>query len=58
MEHLGPVTRRWNNYLEKVGKYLNFSFGIFLLQNNSMLWNDLVEKIIHVQLNDQDDVFI
>jgi hypothetical protein len=36
---------------------LNVSFRGFLSQNNRMLWNDLVERIMHVRLNDHEDVF-
>jgi hypothetical protein len=37
---------------------LNVSFQKFLNQNNLLLWNQLVGKIIHVRLNDQPDVFV
>jgi hypothetical protein len=37
---------------------LNFSFRRFLNHNNVVLWNELVIRIMHVQLNDQHDVFI
>jgi hypothetical protein len=37
---------------------LNVSFRRFLNQNNHMLWNELVGRIMHVRLNDQADVFI
>jgi hypothetical protein len=37
---------------------LNVSFHRFLHQNNLMLWNELVWRIIHVRLNDQVDVFL
>jgi hypothetical protein len=37
---------------------LNVSERRFLNQNNRRLWNELVGRIIHVRLNDQDDVFI
>jgi hypothetical protein len=36
---------------------LNVSFYIFLSQNNLWLWNELVGRIMHVQLNDQNDMF-
>jgi hypothetical protein len=36
---------------------LNVSFRRFLNQNNHMLWNELVGRIMHVRLNDQADVF-
>jgi hypothetical protein len=36
---------------------LNVSFGRFLNKNNSLLWNNLVGRIMHVRLNDQTDVF-
>jgi hypothetical protein len=36
---------------------LNVSFGRFLSQNNLRLWNDLVGRIMYVELNDQNDVF-
>jgi hypothetical protein len=35
---------------------LNVSFRGFLNQNNRMLWNELVGRIMHVRLNDQADV--
>jgi hypothetical protein len=37
---------------------LNVSFCRFLNQNNRILWNDLVGRIMHVRLNDQTDVFV
>jgi hypothetical protein len=37
--------------------HLNVSFRRFLSPNNLRLWNDLVERIMHVRLNDQKDVF-
>jgi hypothetical protein len=37
---------------------LNVSFRRFLNQNNLILWNDLVGRIMHMRLNDQDDVFV
>jgi hypothetical protein len=36
---------------------LNVSFCRFLNDNNHILWNDLVGRIMHVRLNDQNDVF-
>jgi hypothetical protein len=36
---------------------LNVSFSRFLNHNNRVLWNELVERIIHIRLNDQTDVF-
>jgi hypothetical protein len=36
---------------------LNVSFRRFLNYNNRVLWNELVGRIMHVQLNDQNDVF-
>jgi hypothetical protein len=36
---------------------LNVSFHRFLTQNNILLWNNLVGRIMHVRLNDQNDVF-
>jgi hypothetical protein len=37
---------------------LNVSFRRFLNQNNLLLWNQLIGKIMHVRLNDQADVFV
>jgi hypothetical protein len=37
---------------------LNISFRRFLNQNNIVVWNDLVRRIMHVRLNAQADVFI
>jgi hypothetical protein len=37
---------------------LNVSFHRFHNQNNIVLWNDLVSRIMHVRLNAQADVFI
>jgi hypothetical protein len=34
------------------------SFRRFLTENNLMLWNNLVRRIMYMQLNDQKDVFI
>jgi hypothetical protein len=36
---------------------LNVSFRRFLYHNNRVLWNELVVRIMHVHLNDQNDVF-
>jgi hypothetical protein len=36
---------------------LNVSFRRSLQGNNLALWNDLVFRVMYVQLNDQDDVF-
>jgi hypothetical protein len=36
---------------------LNVSFRRFLNDNNRVLWNDLVVRIMHVRLNDKNDVF-
>jgi hypothetical protein len=36
---------------------LNVSFRRFLNDNNNVLWNDLVGRIMHIRLNDQNDVF-
>jgi hypothetical protein len=36
---------------------LNVSFRRFLTQSNRLLWNNLLERIMHVRLNDQKDVF-
>jgi hypothetical protein len=36
---------------------LNVSFCRFLNHNNVVLWNELIRRIMHVQLNDQQDVF-
>jgi hypothetical protein len=36
---------------------LNISFHRFLTDNNRLLWNDLVGRVMHVGLNDQKDVF-
>jgi hypothetical protein len=36
---------------------LNVSFCRILNDNNSVLWNDLVGRIMHVRLNDQNNVF-
>jgi hypothetical protein len=36
----------------------NVSFCRFLTGNNLMLWNNLVQRIMYVHLNDQKDVFI
>jgi hypothetical protein len=37
---------------------LNVSFHRFPHQNNLMLWNELVGRIMHVRLNDHADVFV
>jgi hypothetical protein len=37
---------------------LNVSFHRFLTQNNLLPWNNLVGRIMHVWLNDQNDVSI
>jgi hypothetical protein len=37
---------------------LNISFRRFLNQNNIILWNDLVRRVLHIRLNTQADVFI
>jgi hypothetical protein len=37
---------------------LNISFPRFLNQNNIVLWNDLVRRVLQVRLNTQADVFI
>jgi hypothetical protein len=37
---------------------LNVSFRRFLNQNNLVLWNDLVGRIMPVRLNSQGDVFV
>jgi hypothetical protein len=37
---------------------LNVSFRRYLTPNNLVLWNNLVGRIMHVQLNDQNNVFI
>jgi hypothetical protein len=37
---------------------LNVSFRRFHNQNNIILWNDLVRRMLHVRLNTQVDVFI
>jgi hypothetical protein len=37
---------------------LNISCSRFLNQNNIVLWNDLVRRIMYVRLNTQADVFI
>jgi hypothetical protein len=37
---------------------LNVSFRRFLNQNNLVLWNELVGRIMHVRLNDLADVFL
>jgi hypothetical protein len=37
---------------------LNISFSRFLNQNNIVLWNGLVRRIMYVRLNAQADVFI
>jgi hypothetical protein len=37
---------------------LNVSFCRFLSASNLQLWNDLVRRIMHVQLNDKRDTFI
>jgi hypothetical protein len=37
--------------------HLNVSFHRFINHNNHILWNDLVGRIMHVRLNDQNDVF-
>jgi hypothetical protein len=37
---------------------LNVSYHRFLNDNNRLLWNDLVWRIMHVRLNDQNDVFV
>jgi hypothetical protein len=36
---------------------LNVSFCRFINDKNRVLWNDLVGRIMHVRLNDQNDVF-
>jgi hypothetical protein len=36
---------------------LNVSFRRLLTQNNRLLWNNLVEKIMLVRFNDQKNVF-
>jgi hypothetical protein len=36
---------------------LNVSFCRFLNQNNLVLWNDLVGRVMHMRLNDHADVF-
>jgi hypothetical protein len=36
----------------------NVSFPRFLNQNNIVLWNDLVRRIMHIRINDQADVFV
>jgi hypothetical protein len=36
---------------------LNVSFRGSLQGNNLAIWNDLVFRVMYVQLNDQDDVF-
>jgi hypothetical protein len=36
---------------------LSVSFCRFLNDNNRVLWNDLVGRIMHIRLNDQNDVF-
>jgi hypothetical protein len=54
------IVRRKNVTVESVLSLvpLNVSFQKFLNQNNLLLWNQLVGKIIHVRLNDQPDVFV
>jgi hypothetical protein len=53
------LLRRKNAMLESVLSMvpLNVSFQRFLNDNNRVLWNDLVRRIMHVRLNDQNDVF-
>jgi hypothetical protein len=36
---------------------LNVSFCIFLNHNNHVLWNELVGRIMHIRLDNQNDVF-
>jgi hypothetical protein len=36
---------------------LNVYFRIFLNHNNHVLWNDLVGRIMHVRVNEHNDVF-
>jgi hypothetical protein len=36
---------------------LNISFHRFLTGNNLVLWNDLILRVMNVQLNDSEDVF-
>jgi hypothetical protein len=52
--------RKKSDTIEKVlsDVPLNVSFRRYLTRNNLMLWNDLVRRIVHVQLNNQEDVFI
>jgi hypothetical protein len=57
---LYSIVRRKNATVESILSTvpLNVSFHRFLHQNNLMLWNELVWRIIHVRLNDQVDVFL
>jgi hypothetical protein len=52
--------RKKSDTIEKVlsDVPLNVSFRKYLTRNNLMLWNDLVQIIVHVQLNNREDVFI
>jgi hypothetical protein len=36
---------------------LNISFRRTLSENNLVLWNDLVLRVMNVQLNDSNDIF-
>jgi hypothetical protein len=53
------IVRRKNATVESVlsTMLLNVSFCRFLNQNNLVLWNDLVGRVMHMRLNDHADVF-
>jgi hypothetical protein len=54
------IVRKKSDTIEKVlsDVPLNVSFRKYLTRNNLMLWNDLVQIIVHVQLNNREDMFI
>jgi hypothetical protein len=54
------IVRRKNAIVESVLSMVPFNFFLCMLlnQNNLMLWNHLVGRIMHVRLNDQADVFV